>query len=263
MRRPAAVQRSPAAAGTAAALVLVLAGCVTTDTGTAERKGSPEEAARINYELGAEYMRQGNLELARERLERAVAQDPELAPARSALALIYDKQGDTELADDQYRRALRLAPNDGGVQNTYAVFLCKRQRYDEAVEYFTRAASNSRYGTPEAALTNAGVCLLQKPDQVAAENYFRRALQRNPGYSEALLQMADLSLERGNFLRARAFVQRYLAQHPPSAEILWIGVRAERALGDREAAARHAASLETRFPSSAQALQLLEESDER
>ncbi len=244
------------------AAVLALAGCVTTDTGQPRSEGSPEEAARINYELGAEYIRQGNLELARERLERAVSQDPDLAVARSTLALVYDRQGDIELADDQYRRAVRLAPNDASVQNTYAVFLCKRQRYDEAMDYFARAASNSRYGTPEAALTNAGVCLLQKPDYVQAEQFFRRALQRNPAHSEALLQMAALSVDRGNFLRARAFVQRYLAQHPASPEILWVGVQAERALGDGEAAARHAAVLKEKFPSSAETLRLIEESDD-
>lgn len=240
---------------------LALAGCVTTDTGDRRSEASPEEAARINYELGAEYIRQGNLELARERLERAVSQNPDLAVARSTLALVYDRQGDSELADEQYRRAVRLAPNDASVQNTYAVFLCKRQRYDEAIDYFTRAASNSRYGTPEAALTNAGVCLMQKPDYVRAEQFFRSALQRNQSYSEALLQMASLSLERDNPLRARAFVQRYLAQHPPAPEILWIGVRAERALGDADAAARHAATLGEKFPSSPEALRLAEESD--
>ncbi|MEJ2604153.1 MAG: type IV pilus biogenesis/stability protein PilW [Gammaproteobacteria bacterium] len=242
-------------------LALILAGCVTSHSGRPDSKGSPAEAARINYELGAEYMRQGNLELARERLERAVSQDPDLAAARSALALVYDKQGDTELADDQYRSAVRLAPDDASVQNTYAVFLCQRRRYDDAVEYFSRAAANGRYGTPAAALTNAGVCLLQKPDPVAAEGYFRRALQRNPGYNEALLQMAALSLERGNALRARAFVQRYLDQHPPSPEILWVGLRAERALGDTAAAARYAADLRERFPSSVEALTLIEGSD--
>ena len=247
----------------AAALTIVASGCVTSDPGRAQNKGSPQEAAQINFELGAEYMRQGKLELARERLERAVSQDPGLAPARSALALVYDRQGDTALADEQYRRAVRIAPDDASIQNTYAVFLCKRQRYDEAVDYFTRAASNPRYGTPEAALTNAGVCLLQKPDPVGAENYFRRALQRNPTYSEALLQMAALSLERGNFLRARAFVQRYLAQHPPAPEILWIGVRAEQALGDPDAVERHSTELRKKFPSSREALLLAEESDGR
>lgn len=246
-----------------ALVLLAVSGCVTTGDVERKPKGSPEEAARINYELGAEYMRQGNLKLARERLERAVDQDPDLAVARSALALLYDRQGDIELADRQYRTAVRLAPNDASIQNTYAVFLCRRERFDEAVTYFDRAAANTRYATPEAALTNAGVCLLQKPDRRAAEGYFRRALQREPGYSEALLQMAAMSVDGGNYLRGRAFVQRYLAEHPASPEILWIGIRAERALGDSEAVERHAETLRKSFPSSPEALQLIEESDVR
>lgn len=242
---------------------LAVSGCVSTSPVESKPKGSPEEAAQINYELGAEYMRQGNLKLARERLERAVSQDPDLAVARSALALLYDRQGDIELADRQYRMAVKLAPEDASIQNTYAVFLCRRQRYDEAVEYFTKAAGNTRYGTPEAALTNAGVCMLQKPDERSAETFFRRALQKNPTYSEALLQMAGLSVDSGNYLRGRAFVQRYLSQHPESPEILWIGLRAERALGDTAAAERYADKLRESFPSSPEALQLIEESNVR
>jgi len=52
------------------------------------------------------------------------------------------------------------------------------------------------------------------------------------------------------------FVQRYLAVNPPNAEILWLGFRAERKLGDSTAAATYARRIQTEFPDSEPAQQM-------
>ena len=59
------------------AALLVSAGCVSMEA-TGE---SSDEAADTNYQLGAQYYRNGSFELARARLERAVPQGP---PRRGA-----------------------------------------------------------------------------------------------------------------------------------------------------------------------------------
>ena len=47
------------------------------------------------------------------------------------------------------------------------------------------------------------------PDQVMSEQYFRRALDINPNFPEALYQMAQLSYDQQNYLQARAFIERF------------------------------------------------------
>jgi type IV pilus assembly protein PilF len=48
-------------------------------------------------------------------------------------------------------------------------------------------------------------------------------------------------------------VQRYLAVNPATAEVLWLGVRTERKLGDSVAAATYARRVQAEFPDSEQA----------
>jgi type IV pilus assembly protein PilF len=209
---------------------------------------NPSEASRINTRLGTDYLRQGDLETAREKLEKAVAQDPYNGEARSTLALLYTRTGETTKADAAYRRALDLQPDDPNLLNNYGVFLCGRKDYARADSTFKRAAANVRYGAPEVAYTNAGVCAKQKPDMDQAEAYFRQALERNPNFPDALGQMAMLSVDSGNYLNARAFLQRYETVAKPTRELMMLGVRIEMALGDRKAADRYSQRLKTEFP---------------
>src|SRR5262245_10942778 len=182
--------------------------CVSSGGSVAE-PASGNEAAIANMNLGAGYLRQGNTELAIERLQRALAQDPKLVQAHTTIALAYNQIGSFDDAEEHFRRATQLNPSDGAAANAYAAFLCERgNRWAEAQPYFRRAADDKTYATPEVAMTNAGLCARDAGDLDAAAENFRAALQRNPRYADALLNMLELSYQRGDNLQARAFVQR-------------------------------------------------------
>jgi type IV pilus assembly protein PilF len=70
---------------------------------------------------------------------------------------------------------------------------------------------------------------------------------------EAMLQLGDLAIDSGDATTALDFVQRYLAVNAPAPEVLWLGFRAERKLGDATAAAGYARRVQTEFPNSEQA----------
>jgi type IV pilus assembly protein PilF len=73
---------------------------------------------------------------------------------------------------------------------------------------------------------------------------------------EALLQLGNLAFSRGDYKQALDDVQRSLAVNPPSAEVLWLGFRTERKLGDTPAAIVFGRRIQTEFPDSEQAQQL-------
>ena len=215
------------------------------------------DSAIANMNLGAGYLRQGRTDLAIERLQRALVQDPRLVEAHSTIAVAYDQAGSLENAETHYRRATQLDPDSPAAANAYAVFLCSRQnRWSDAEPYFRRAASNVNYATPEVALTNAGVCARSAGDEEGAAESFRAALARNPTYPDALLNMIEISYAAENYLQARAFVQRYLAARPPTAAVLWMCFNIERELDDAAAADRCAMQLRSGFPGSAELAQL-------
>ena len=242
------------------ASVWLVAGCTTTTTSTSNAPDVSEaEAARFNVQLGISYLQRGNLQDAREKLERAVQQDPEFPSAHAALGLLYERVGELDKAGFHLRRATQLAPDDAAMLNGYGGFLCRRGDRKAGIEYFDRAASNAFYRTPELALTNAGVCARGIPDAAMAERYFRRALEVNRTYPEALLQMADLKLAAGDAFNARAFMQRYEAVATATPVSLELGRRIELLAGDRDAAAQYEQRLRQEFPDAAESRRLDDE----
>lgn len=209
-------------------------------------------AADFNVQLGIEYLRQGNLMVAKEKLERAEKQNYRDPKVHDALALLYERLDKPELVEKQYRAAVRLAPNDPNIVNNYAVYLCKTGRADEGVRRFKEAAGNRLYNTPAAALTNAGVCLRNAKRYDEAQENFLQALKVRPNFAEAAYQLADLDISQGRPNEARFRVDAFLASYPATADLLLIGVRAAHALGDRLSAERYARRLRVEFPGSTQ-----------
>lgn len=239
------------------AVLFFTGGCVTTSD---NELGEPskQDAAVYNLQLGMTYMQQGHLDLAKDKLERALEQDPENPEVHIAMAILMYRIGEPKEADKHYRTAIRLDPDNAGAINNYGVFLCQEGRFEEAEEHFQRAARDPLYRTPEAAWTNAGVCARREGDNQKAEGYLRMALGINPRFAEALSQMAELSLAEGNYLPARAFVQRYLESAPGTPQILWVAVQTERELGNKEEAQEFAQRLKREFPTSVETRLLLE-----
>ncbi|MGQ0699455.1 MAG: type IV pilus biogenesis/stability protein PilW [Panacagrimonas sp.] len=219
-------------------------------TSSARPQADFKEAARINTELGTAYTRNNDLDLALDKFNRAIEQEPDYAPAHAGVAFVYVRRGDSQRAEEHYRRALKINPDDAGTRNNFGVFLCGQNRGKEAENLFLHAAKDSGYAEPEKAYTNAGVCARKVPDLDKAEAYFRKALELRPEFGEALAQMASLCVERRDYLRARAFLQRYEKVGPPTAQILAMGSQVELALGDKKAAADYATRLKTQFPES-------------
>jgi type IV pilus assembly protein PilF len=233
-----------------------LSACVTETQPARPAPASSEEAARANLNLGAEYVRQGRPDLAVDALTRALRIAPRLADAHSTIAIAYDQLGNLELAEQHYERATQLAPRNSAAANGYAVFLCRQGRWHDAEPYFERAIGNPRYPTPDVALTNAGICARNANDLVKADEYFREALLRNNASPGALTGLMEMAYESDNFLRARAFMQRYLESQRANPSVLWMCIQIERELGEAAASRDCEAQLLELFPSSPEAARL-------
>ncbi len=220
------------------------------------RKPVPEEAAVANMKMALEYMRLNKLAHARERIERALGEAPDNPNVQETAGLVYERLNELPKAKHAFSAAARLGKNDPDIQNSYAGFLCRTGKAAEGEKLFIEVAKNPVYRTPEVALLNAGVCLGSAGDVVDAERYFNRALTIKPNMPEALLQLGNLAFSRGDYKQALDDVQRYLAVNPASAEILWLGFRTQRKLGDNTAAIVYGRRIQTEFPDSEQAQQL-------
>jgi type IV pilus assembly protein PilF len=221
-------------------------------------KPQPERASQINLDLAVDHLRKGNLAQAKEKLDRALQQNPKNAAAHSVAGLLYDRLGDTDKADSHYQRAVSLDAENSEYKNNYAVFLCQKNRYARGEKLALEAAENRLYKTPEIAFLNAGMCARNGGDLVAAEKHFRSALQVKPRFGEALMQMAEIEHQQKNYMSARAFLERYMEVGRTTPASLWLGVRIERELGNTAVAHHYAQRLKREYPNANQTKELVE-----
>jgi len=216
------------------------------------------DASNFNMQLGLAYLNQGELALAKEKLERALAENPNDPNVHSAMAMLQDRLGFPQKADKEFKEALSRGPHSPDILNNYAVYLCRTGRVDEGVKSFEEAAHNALYRTPEAAYTNAGVCLRGAKRDTQAAMSFQRALQVRPNFAEAAFQLADLDFSHGDIQGARDTVDRYIAAFEATPDLLLLGARISRKQGDRLAEEKFARRLRLDFPASDQARALAE-----
>ena len=224
-----------------------------------EKERKEKEAAKINVQLASGYMRRGDLEIAREKLEKAIEFDSTYVPAYTTLAVLMTMTNKPIEAENYYLEALEIDSKNPNLLNNYGTFLCGVRKYDEAVVQFENSLRNQFYKTPEVAHANIGYCLLQadKPDYARVEKHLRRALKLRVNMPNAMLAMAELGLATKNYLMARAYTQRYHSVMKPSAESLWVQIQAEHALADKVYFLKASQILLDRFPNSAEAEKLM------
>ena len=178
------------------------------------------------------------------------------ADAHTVIAVLYARIGQNDKAEEHYRRAAELRPKAGNENNNYGAFLCKLGRYSESAAYFERAVADPFYQTPAVALTNSGTCAIKGGKLDVAERDLRSALEREPDNAEALFQMASVLYLKGDFFRARAFIQRYEGVGQQSADALLLGRNIELRLGNGKTAQDYTRRLRDKFPDSEQARSL-------
>lgn len=244
-------------------LALVLLGACATTAGNSggelQTEYEANEVAKANMRLGVAYMQDGRYEKALEKLKRAQKADPRYPTVYNMLGLLYQRMGVNDRAEHSFKQALNLAPNEPDILNNYGQFLCNQDRFADAEAAFLKSSQNPLNEKPDNALTNAGTCASIHGQTDKAETYFRQALEADPRQRQALLRMAELQYDAGEYLSARGYLQRYTEVARHNASSLWVGIRIEDKLGDEDTLSSYALSLKSQFPDSEQA-RLLRES---
>lgn len=213
-------------------------------------------SAKAHTDLGAAYLQKNKLEIALDEFTLAAEIMPTYALAYTGLALVRSALGQDEEAEYNFKKSIALDPSISETYNNYGTFLCARGRYDESIEQFLEAVKNPLYPTPNVAYSNAGICAKRKKDIKTAEVYLNRALEIQPLTHAAAHKLAEIQFERGDAVMANKTLQNAIVASP-NAEILWLGVRIARAIGDKNNASSYALQLRRQFPNSEETQLLL------
>jgi len=239
-------------------IVALFAGCATEPpkgTGSNARDAVTDRA-RAHTDLGAAYYQQNKLEIALDEFTQATLISPKYALAYTGKGLVQAALGQDAEAEASFQTAIQLQPTSAESRNNYGTFLCSRKRYDESIVQFLEAVKNPLYATPNLAYANAGICADRKNDTQSAEFYLNKALQIEPLTHSAAYQLADIQFRRGDVKAAKTTLQNALIASP-SAETLWLGIRIERIMGNKDNEASYALQLRRQYPNSEQTRLLL------
>ncbi len=219
----------------------------------AEQAKEARYRADVHAELAANYYSRQQYDITLEELNIALTADPKHVSAYNMLGLTYMELQEDRKAEQAFATALRLAPANPDVNNNYGWYLCNRQREKESIAYFLTAVKDPLYAQPYKPLTNAGICSRRAGNEPQAEEYFRRALRLAPADPQINLQLADLNFSRNNLPQAKLHLARVMEAKISNAEVLWLALRLDRKMGDRNSEASNALKLKQRFPESHEA----------
>ena len=200
---------------------VMLQACVTVDEGPTQ----DERASAVNVQLGIGYLQQNKLELANDKLGKALRQDDRSAAAHNAYAILQQRLKQDDLAEYHFKRATELDPKDSNAANNYGTFLCNNGREKESEKYFLQALENPLYSTPEFAYTNAAVCLLKIGEAEQAKEYLRQALAQRSDFGPALFTLGNLFYDEADYESSKVYMDRYHLVARPSAASLWLAIR--------------------------------------
>ena len=131
------------------------------------------------------------------------------------LARVYARRGDEAAAELQYRLALEANPRDFLSLMNLGNAAARRGSYAQALALYRRAEQIEP--DSDAVLVNLGGAELTVGDLQAADQAVRRALELDPQSLEAEHLAGLIAERRGDFVTARAWNHRVLAQAPDFA----------------------------------------------
>ena len=233
------------------AVALSLSACISTTDSVFTDKADPDKALEYRVELARKYIGEGDWENAKRNLGLATEIDPNNAEVHEAFALVYQSTGEFELAEDSYQTAIRLDKNFSRARNNYAAFLYSQGRYKEAEKQLELVVKDTLYKGRPRAFVNLGLARVQNFDPQGAEEAFRRALTMDRTNSIALLELAQLRYDAGDYETASRYYGTYrTVVRQQSARGLWLGIRLARQQGDRNAESSYALALTNLYPQS-------------
>jgi type IV pilus assembly protein PilF len=212
-----------------------------------------KKRAAVRLQLAANYYQSGQLQIAIDTANAAVALDPNSALAYGLLGLMLLDAGQPDKARESFHHAMSLDPSNPELNNNYGWFLCQTGHEADSIAYFDRASANPLYQSPARSLQNAGICSLRLNDEAGAEKYLLRALVTDATSPVAKFQLAQLYLHQRRFDRCDFYYDLLARSVDPSAETLWLGARIAHAKGDAAGQRGFEEQLQQKFASSPQA----------
>lgn len=159
----------------------------------------------------------GNLGEAERLYRQVLATQPNQADSLHHLGLIAYQRRQLELAVERIRKAIEVSPNNPAAHNSLANALRDQGRLDEAIAACRRALE-LRPAYPEA-YSSLGNALMDRGQTDDAVLCYRKAVELKPEFPEALSNLGHALKQQGRLEESVAFLRKALVLRPDLAVI--------------------------------------------
>jgi type IV pilus biogenesis/stability protein PilW len=233
----------------ACAAITLAFGCA----GESQPKEAAQQKVSTYYDLGVDYLRNGNPAMAVRELQAALAIDPDHARIHHALAEAYRVTGRFPEAEAHLQRAVQLEPSYQGARLSLSALYIQMDRYEEAIRESQLLVADPTFPGPWRALTNVGWAQFKLGRDGEARKSLEEALTMRPGYWPALLNLGILDSKEGRRQEALENFTRVLESKPGASAEAETNYRLAEiyvSMGDRTRALEHLAVVIENQPTS-------------
>lgn len=226
-----------------------------TSAGTGADKVDLDRRAAVRMELAGLHYSRGQNETALEEIKLALQARPDLGAAYNLRGLVYAGMGEPALADESFNRALQLNPRDADAMHNRGWTLCQRGLFAEADRLFEQALALPQYRDAQRSLMAQGVCHARAGRLDEAERRLTRAYELDPSNPTTALNLSEVLYRRQDYDRARFYIRRVNQREDLSnAQTLWLALRIENRLSNRNGVDDFGRQLRNRFPQATETL---------
>lgn len=190
--------------------------------------------------LGVVELRKGNVQAARENIEKALSLDPNYAIAMDNLGTVYLAEDNLSKAEHCFQKAIEMNPNSSSAYYHMAQLECDRGNYAKCHTYLNKCLAWKGYSsyaynlrgdafrlqgneaaaigaykkaieiTPEnlAPYANLASIYETRKDYELALDMYKTILSVNPSSEQTLIKIADMYLESGKYDEAIAYYDK-------------------------------------------------------
>lgn len=236
-------------------LTLTLASCVTVTESRLTKKKSPEKAVENYTQLGLGYLQKGRPDWARQRLQKALAINPDHAPANDAMGLVWQTEGEMDLAEEYFQKALSNDSSFTLARHHLGRLHSQQKRYDEAEDSLQDAANDRYYNNRASAYNDLALNYYRQGSMEQAIDSYAQTLRLAPYNVDALVNISTLLFEAQRYDESLKYYDRFerlvqREQTRQTAHSLWLGIKLVTLQQNTQRAIMLATELKRNFPES-------------
>jgi Flp pilus assembly protein TadD len=176
--------------------------------------------AETRFSTGVMHLREGRVDLALEEFKKAAKEDPKNPYFQKGLGLAYSAKREWKDAIAAFRKALELNPYYSDVRNDLGMALVGSGDREGGKKEFLAAYSDPTNPTPEISARNLGQVYLEEKNYADAISWFQTSLNRNKGYPDPYMGLAEALLALGRTDEAVVQLEKGVAEVPGDPGLL-------------------------------------------